>query len=131
MDKRKYRRLECSFPVKVRKIPSQDAQKFEYFTITNLGPEGAFLKGENIFDQETLLELEFSLQDNPSTEETQEEKAETITATGIVRWKKENKENSGMGVQFLKVSEFGKQKISVYIIRKILELRQGKKEQKL
>ena len=120
MDKRKYRRLECALPVKVRKIPSRGDDSETEFIIKNLGPEGAFVIGEAVFDQDTLLEMDFSLQGGGTTPE----EVDQIKATAVVRWTRENPEK-GMGLQFLKVSEFGKQKISVYIIRKILQYRQG------
>jgi c-di-GMP-binding flagellar brake protein YcgR len=122
MDKRKYRRLECSLPSKVKKIPADEEGGEVIFTIRNLGPEGAFIVGDSQFDQDTLLELDFSLNEE---ETEQDEELDTIKATAVVRWTREHEGLRGMGLQFLKVSEFGKQKISVYIIRKILEFRQG------
>ena len=119
MEKRRYRRLECSIPVKVRKIPSVAGEPPKEYVIRNLGPEGAFIEGDELFEQDTLLELEFPLESSPDMPE-----GENIRATAVVRWRRDVENHRGMGVQFLKVSEFGKQKISVFIIRKILEYRQ-------
>ncbi|RME76001.1 MAG: hypothetical protein D6785_14230 [Planctomycetota bacterium] len=121
MDKRRYRRLECALPVKVRQIPSRSEDVVKEFIIRNLGPEGAYITGDEIFEQDTLLELEFDLQGGGALPD----EVDKIKATAVVRWKRFTDEEKGMGLQFLKVSEFGKQKISVYIIRKILEYRQG------
>lgn len=82
-------------------------------TITNLGPEGAFVEMSNAPAVGAKVAMDFRI----------ESYGVEISVRGEVLWRKDG-EKPGFGIRFTDIPLFEKNAIGDYILRKVTELRQ-------
>lgn len=110
-DKRRFKRLDIRIPAQVSALEAEVLPLDT--TIVNLGPEGAFCEAANCLPQGTAVRVSFLIGDGE----------ERIQADGEVRWVKEQEEQTGMGVQFTRLSQAEKDSIYRFILLKLAESR--------
>lgn len=124
-ERRRFDRLRIELDAEIRPVDQGGAVQGEAFTarVQNLGPEGAFLvltpehppvqSIDTTSDRPTTLEMRFALGDG----------RDPVRALAEVRWERDLPEGRGLGVQFVRVSDFEKQAIYYFCLRKYAEAR--------
>ncbi|MDQ7778305.1 MAG: PilZ domain-containing protein [Planctomycetota bacterium] len=107
MDKRKYRRLDTDFLVRIRHISADEkAEAAAISRIENLSLGGVFIATATPLLLNRIVELEFQV---PGY-------SDIVRAKGIVRWSKSTGDKQGMGIEFLEVSIPSKVALNGYVV---------------
>ncbi|HBP21781.1 MAG TPA: hypothetical protein DEA08_28850 [Planctomycetes bacterium] len=109
-DKRRYRRLDTDLEARVKSLAEPGSEPMDV-RITNLGPEGAFLRAEELLPVQTQIALDFRIDSYPKE----------INVIAKVLWLKKTENQRGMGCQFVHIPLFEKNIIIDYILRRYAE----------
>jgi hypothetical protein len=109
-EKRRYRRLDTDLEARVKNLSDPASEPVDV-RIINLGPEGAFLRAEDLFKVQSQIALDFRIDSYPKE----------INVIAKVLWVKKKDEERGMGVQFVHIPLFEKNIIIDYILRRYAE----------
>lgn len=106
MEKRRFRRFDTNFLVRIKTIPVSDTElKNIEARMNNISLGGVFISTPYPFSVGSIVKLSFTLPGNNNL----------IEAEGIVRWISNNINNPGMGIEFLNISFTDRESISDYI----------------
>lgn len=109
-EKRRYRRLDTSLEARVKNLSDPNSET-QQVTITNLGPEGAFLSTKTLLPVQSQIALDFRIDSYPKE----------INVIAKVLWHKRTEAEHGMGCQFVHIPLFEKNIIIDYILRRYAE----------
>ncbi|MBI4576382.1 MAG: PilZ domain-containing protein [Planctomycetes bacterium] len=120
-ERRRFDRLRIDLETRLRVLGPDGQGQGEAIggVIKNLGPEGAFLlvsppgTVEAAPDRALALEMCFELGDG----------RDPVRALAEVRWERQTEGGRGLGVQFTRLSDFEKQAIYYFCLRKYAEAR--------
>jgi len=114
-EKRRHRRLETNIEATIRLADQDDADPIKV-TITNLGPEGAFVRTETLLPIQSKVALEFKLDSYPRE----------IDVVATILWERRAEGSQGMGMHFTRIPLFEKNVIIDYILRRYAEFHSGR-----
>ncbi len=107
--KRKYKRFPIDMTVSITSSDiDKDKQKAYIERLKDIGENGAFILAKNPLPIGSFVNLDFKI----------EETGVRVSVLGVVRWCDMSKEQKGMGVQFLEVSNKAKKDLPKIINRK-------------
>ncbi|MGE0710720.1 MAG: PilZ domain-containing protein [Planctomycetota bacterium] len=109
-EKRRFRRLDTDLEARVKSLAEPGSEPMDV-RIVNLGPEGAFLKAEDLLPTQTQIALDFRIDSYPKE----------INVIAKILWVKKSDNQRGMGCQFVHIPLFEKNIIIDYILRRYAE----------
>ena len=109
-EKRRYRRLDTDLEARVKNLTDPSSDPIDV-RIVNLGPEGAFLRCEDLFKVQSQIALDFKIDSYPKE----------INVIAKILWIKKAESERGMGCQFVHIPLFEKNIIIDYILRRYAE----------
>ena len=109
-EKRRYRRLDTNLEARVKNLSDPTSDTIDV-TIVNLGPEGAFIRSDELYAVQSQIALDFRIDSYPKE----------INVIAKVLWHKKNEGERGLGCQFVHIPLFEKNIIIDYILRRYAE----------
>ena len=109
-EKRRYRRLDTDLEATVKDLAEPEEKSIDV-RIINLGPEGAYLRSEELLPVQTQISLDFRIDSYPKE----------INVIAKILWHEKTKTEHGMGCQFVHIPLFEKNIIIDYILRRYAE----------
>ena len=109
-EKRRYRRLDTNLEARVKNLSDPTSDTIDV-TIVNLGPEGAFIRSDELYPVQSQIALDFRIDSYPKE----------INVIAKVLWHKKNEGERGLGCQFVHIPLFEKNIIIDYILRRYAE----------